>query len=93
MLVIPRLRELRQEDHEFKDSLGYIVRLCLRNKNGKRSSTNIINYIHILWRQIISMVHTDIEKVLFQIPPWARHAGIHLESKHRAGRDWTDQEF
>jgi hypothetical protein len=35
MLLIPRLRDLRQEEHEAKASLGYIVRLCLRNKKGK----------------------------------------------------------
>jgi hypothetical protein len=80
MRVIPRLRGPKQEDHHFQASLGYIVRPCLRKKRKtrKRSSTNIIKYIHILWRKILSVVHMGIEKVLFQIPSWARHGGIHL---------------
>jgi hypothetical protein len=66
-LTTPRLRGLRQEDHDFQASLGYIVTPCLRNKKGKKSSTNTIKYIHILWRQILSMVHIDIEKVPFKL--------------------------
>jgi hypothetical protein len=30
--VIPALRKLRQEDGEFKGSLGYIVRSCLKSE-------------------------------------------------------------
>jgi hypothetical protein len=30
--VIPALRKLRQEDHKFKVSLGYIERPCLEKK-------------------------------------------------------------
>jgi hypothetical protein len=48
MAVIPRLRELSQEDHEFEASLGYTVRPYLRIKNGKKNFTNIIKSIHIL---------------------------------------------
>jgi hypothetical protein len=29
---IPAFRRLRQEDHEFKTSLGYTARPCLKNK-------------------------------------------------------------
>jgi hypothetical protein len=33
MSLIPALWWLRLEDHEFKASLDYIVRLCLNNRN------------------------------------------------------------
>jgi hypothetical protein len=36
MPVIPELRRLRQEDHECKASLGYIVRLCLSKRERER---------------------------------------------------------
>jgi hypothetical protein len=32
MPVIPALLRLRQEDHKFKTSLGYIARPCLEKK-------------------------------------------------------------
>jgi hypothetical protein len=32
MLVISALRSLRQEDHEFKTTLGYILRLYLKKQ-------------------------------------------------------------
>jgi hypothetical protein len=36
--VIPTLRRLRQEDQEFKVSLGYIARPCLKKQN--KTKTN-----------------------------------------------------
>jgi hypothetical protein len=33
MAAIPILRRLRQKDHEFKASLDYVARLCLKEKN------------------------------------------------------------
>jgi hypothetical protein len=32
MPIIPALRRLRQEDHEFKAILGYTERFCLKEK-------------------------------------------------------------
>jgi hypothetical protein len=37
MPVIPRLRRLRQEDHEFKANLGYIVTTCSERKRKKKN--------------------------------------------------------
>jgi hypothetical protein len=37
--VIPALERLRQEDQELEDSLGYIVRLCLKKKKKKKEGT------------------------------------------------------
>jgi hypothetical protein len=37
--VIPALRRLRQEDHEFEASLVYILRSCLQKEKKKMSKT------------------------------------------------------
>jgi hypothetical protein len=34
--IIPALKRLKQENHEFKDNIGYIVRHCLKKKKGKK---------------------------------------------------------
>jgi hypothetical protein len=36
--VTSALRRLRQEGHEFKTSLGYIARLCLKKVNGCKNN-------------------------------------------------------
>jgi hypothetical protein len=35
MPVIPALRKLRKEDCEFKASMGYIARPCLKTQRGR----------------------------------------------------------
>jgi hypothetical protein len=35
--VIPAFGRLKQEDHEFEDSLGYIVRTCLLKKRNSEA--------------------------------------------------------
>jgi hypothetical protein len=47
MSAIPALGRLRQEDHQFEVSMGYVTRPCLKNKNNKkpnRISSNGIIY-------------------------------------------------
>jgi hypothetical protein len=34
--IAPALRRLRQEDWEFEDSLGYILKLCQRERKRER---------------------------------------------------------
>jgi hypothetical protein len=40
MIVIIALGRQRQENHEFKSSLGYIGGLCLKNKMKQKSLAN-----------------------------------------------------
>jgi hypothetical protein len=42
--VIPAFGRLRQEDHEFKASLGHIARLCLKKKDKKKSQFMVLPY-------------------------------------------------
>jgi hypothetical protein len=39
MPVIPVLRRLKQETHEFEATLGYIVRSCLKKNNQTNKQT------------------------------------------------------
>jgi hypothetical protein len=41
MSVIPALQRQRQEDHEFKSSLGYIVKPCLKRKIEKKEKSGV----------------------------------------------------
>jgi hypothetical protein len=36
------LGALRQEDHEFKDNLNYIISSCLKRKKGKERKNNLV---------------------------------------------------
>jgi hypothetical protein len=47
--VIPPLGKLRQEDHEFKGSLSYIKRLCLKRGNTKNTRKTEEIYIGQMW--------------------------------------------
>jgi hypothetical protein len=47
--AIPALRRQRQENHKFKDSLGYIVRHCLKKKKVLES----ISYLTALVNELL----------------------------------------
>jgi hypothetical protein len=55
-LLIPALGGLRQKDFEFKASLGYVVRFCLKKSPGKKKKLMyslsvlvlILSYLEIL---------------------------------------------
>jgi hypothetical protein len=42
MAIIPALRRLRQENHEFKGSQGYIMRLCLVREKREENEEEIM---------------------------------------------------
>jgi hypothetical protein len=41
MVAIPASKRLRQENHEFKVSLDYTVRPCLKNSKSKQASKQV----------------------------------------------------
>jgi hypothetical protein len=41
-LAIPAFQRLRQEEHEFQASLGYVVKLCLK-KTKKKNQKSLLN--------------------------------------------------
>jgi hypothetical protein len=43
MTVISACRSPRQEDHEFKANLGYIVRLCVSKENSVSNPNSTLN--------------------------------------------------
>jgi hypothetical protein len=42
MPVISALQRLGKEDHKFKESLGYIVRPCLKKKKNRKATPVIL---------------------------------------------------
>jgi hypothetical protein len=50
MAIIPALGRLRQEDHEFKASLGCLVRPCLKKSNQKKKelASQLLGPVHRL---------------------------------------------
>jgi hypothetical protein len=75
MPVIPTLRRLRQEDHEFKTSLCYIARTCLKNiffnlfcfnKHGQESKNTTyrlwgkIFACHVFDKVLVSRIHEGL---------------------------------
>jgi hypothetical protein len=53
--VIPELWKLRQEDYEFKDGLGYIVRPFLKQqqKNPQAFLNDIMNNFYLLTETVV----------------------------------------
>jgi hypothetical protein len=43
MSIIPTLESLRQEDHKFEVTLGYIVKPCLNSKKSQALVVHIYN--------------------------------------------------
>jgi hypothetical protein len=42
MLVISALGRLKQEDHEFEASVGYVVKPCLKQEQQKKDFSSLI---------------------------------------------------
>jgi hypothetical protein len=75
MPVIQALGRLRQEDHEFKDSLGCIARLCLI----KRSRREILCYMGFFFlsnTEILTRSLTLARQVLYQLSHVPAHMGF-----------------
>jgi hypothetical protein len=60
MPVIPALRRLRKEDHEFQASLLYLVRSCLKNKR-KENKQKIVSIKSFNFSSSISSVYEHRE--------------------------------
>jgi hypothetical protein len=54
---------------DFPVSQGYIVKLYLRIKKGKRSSTNIVKYIHILRDKFFQWFTQTLRRFLSNFDP------------------------
>jgi hypothetical protein len=60
MPVITALRRLRQEEHEFKSSLGYLARSCLKKqktilKKERKKPKSRWQNMNFLWTETVSI--------------------------------------